>query len=625
MKTFLDKNLMLLKDDYPHIYELVCNKSYDTKRIKVTETRNSMINIAVTDSNGNEQLLYSRYDPVMESDKWLQSIEDQMADVQSVLFCGLGLGYHMQAFLNHYTDKKIYLYEPDLDVFLAAIKHVDLTNILNNKQIAALAVGSDSVIQSELLGLVYNTMTGNFNYIIVPAYRKHFPETIDNLLNSISTTSLSYLSSLQTIRKFQVEWSENLILNLDRVINSYSAKYLKGMGKDVPAIVVGSGPSLGMEIEWLRKLKNHALIIAAGSSIQALMRHGVEPDLAVSIDPSDINLKVYEKLDTSRIPLLFVPTIKHTILDQSWSHLLHAFFHNDAINHYFMDLNLDDDPVFFSTATVTGTAIQVALYLQCPEIVLIGQDFSYPGDKFYAEGVTHVSQEDLDKSVEKATKFIENVNGGQNKTNSNMIVLKHSVEFILETFPNVKYYNASRIGAVIKFTESKTLEQLYMERKQHQFANGWFLSLLDEKLAYYDQARVQGVLEKIKEAIKTIPELSEKISQLEEHLRSSTDYTEHDHEEILEWLYKFHHQWNDISGQKIFKEIYTFLLSRECNYLARHRNEINNEPNLYLRMFMIIKCIAPILTGYHKVTPVLQNSLDLLETKLNERGIACRE
>ena len=137
MKTFLDKNLMLLKDDYPHIYELVCNKSYDTKRIKVTETRNSMINIAVTDSNGNEQLLYSRYDPVMESDKWLQSIEDQMADVQSVLFCGLGLGYHMQAFLNHYTDKKIYLYEPDLDVFLAAIKHVDLTNILNNKQICS--------------------------------------------------------------------------------------------------------------------------------------------------------------------------------------------------------------------------------------------------------------------------------------------------------------------------------------------------------------------------------------------------------------------------------------------------------------------------------------------------------
>ena len=169
-------------------------------------------------------------------------------------------------------------------------------------------------------------MTGNFNYIIVPAYRKHFPETIDNLLNSISTTSLSYLSSLQTIRKFQVEWSENLILNLDRVINSYSAKYLKGMGKDVPAIVVGSGPSLGMEIEWLRKLKNHALIIAAGSSIQALMRHGVEPDLAVSIDPSDINLKVYEKLDTSRIPLLFVPTIKHTILDQSLVSFITCFF-----------------------------------------------------------------------------------------------------------------------------------------------------------------------------------------------------------------------------------------------------------------------------------------------------------
>ncbi len=68
---------------------------------------------------------------------------------------------------------------------------------------------------------------------------------------------------------------------------------MKGAAENIPAVVVGSGPSLGMEIEALRRLKNHVCIIAAGSSIQALLKHGIEPDLIVAMDPSDKNYEVF--------------------------------------------------------------------------------------------------------------------------------------------------------------------------------------------------------------------------------------------------------------------------------------------------------------------------------------------
>jgi hypothetical protein len=70
-------------------------------------------------------------------------------------------------------------------------------------------------------------------------------------------------------------------------------------------------------------------------------------------------------------------------------YLMHAFFDIDHLTHYLMKLT-ETDPIFASSATVTGTAIQAAVHLGCKEIIFIGQDFSYPNNQYYTEGVAHV-------------------------------------------------------------------------------------------------------------------------------------------------------------------------------------------------------------------------------------------
>ncbi len=52
-----------------------------------------------------------------------------------------------------------------------------------------------------------------------------------------------------------------------------------------------------------------------------------------------------------------------------------------------------------------------------------------------------------------------------------MQVLKESVETVIQSFNYSEYYNASKVGAAIKHTKLKTLEQLYEERKSIRLKN----------------------------------------------------------------------------------------------------------------------------------------------------------
>src|SRR5690606_30190597 len=131
----------------------------------------------------------------------------------------------------------------------------------------------------------------------------------------------------------------------------------------IPAVVVGSGPSLAMDIEKLKQLRDRVIIIAAGSSIQILLAHGLIPHLVVSMDAGEANRRVFAKIDISEIPFLYIPTIKHTsIKSEDSPYLMHAYFDIDSLSRYVMGIT-NEDVVFSSTATVTSTALQAAAYL----------------------------------------------------------------------------------------------------------------------------------------------------------------------------------------------------------------------------------------------------------------------
>lgn len=609
---------MFLRQQYPQIYAYIRNRQFDRSRIEVTLAKNGQANLLVTDhTTGSRTAFYSRYNPEREVREWLNSLDETVRQAEHVFFCGLGLGYHLQAFIEAFPEKKIYLYEPDDEYFLAAIEAVDLTKVLEHKQIVVFATGPDVYVQRTILETMFKLIKDSYGTIILPAYRKIQPETIEKLEKSMRSTILNFRASFNTIGVFQKKWAFNIVQNMKPNLESYSFTPMRNACTGLPAVVVGSGPSLDMEIEQLKKLKGRAVIIAAGSSIQALLRHNLEPDLAVSIDPGDPNYEVYRHLDLDPIPFLYFPTINHRIIERVTPYMMHAFLSSDSITNYLMDLS-KEDPIFDSTSTVTGQAIQAALYMGCSQVVFIGQDFSYPNERYYASGVQHVSEDRLERAVHNADQYIPNVCGGMNRTSKSMLALKSSVEALLDKFEFDQFYNASPVGAVIERTKPKTLNQLYEECKDISRPADWFKTLVKERCGSYSDEKKKRITENILNAKLAVDEVKQKTDEIEEHFRESAGMQNASQEKIEQWFSDFYRLWSGLMEFEPFRPLYFLLIQREYNYVQRYWLELMAREDSLDKMRDLEKVTSPLIAVIKRVTAYLQESFELLVQNLED-------
>jgi len=615
VKKFAADNLMFLREHYPDIYAYIRNRRYDPSYMEITHSRNGQPNIMVIHQGFP---LYSRYNPEREAAEWLNTLDETVRQAEHVFFCGLGLGYHLRAFIDAFPDKTIYLYEPDEEFFMAAIETVDLANLLDRKQIAIFAVGKDASVQRQILETALKLIKVSFATVILPAYRKMLPQTIEKLEANLRSSVLNVISSLQTLSLFQTQWAVNIIENMEQNLKTYSFKPMRNACEGIPAVIVGSGPSLEMEFEHLRQLKGRAVIIAAGSSIQALLRRNLEPDLAVSIDPSEANFDIYRKLDLEFVPFLYFPTIQHKIIERATPYMMHAFLTSDPITEYLMDLT-KDDPIFDSTSTVTGQAIQAALYMGCNQIVFIGQDFSYPNDRFYAAGVNHVQEEKLNRAVQNADQFVPNVAGGMNRTSKGMLALKISVEMLLDKYEFDQYYNASPVGAMIEGAKPKTLNQLYEECKDISRPADWFKVLVTERCALYSEEKVNRIKEKIRNAQSAVDEIKQKTDEIENIFQELPELQNAEPSRLDRWFADFGYVWSDLMNFESFMPLYSLLIQREFNYVQRHWLELMARPNSYEKIVDLGKTIAPLMGAIKRVTPYLQEGFERLVRNIEDR------
>jgi len=616
MRKHAAENLIYLREHYPEIYNLVRNRTYDKERYNPSQAKNGEPIVFVVDQE-TQHGLYSRYDPVLEADRWARSVEDSVNHSKDVILCGFGFGYHAEAFLRIYPEKRLYIYEPITELFLCALEHRDLRPVLKNRKIALFGIGDDLQTQIAFLEEVYNGLAGPLATLVVPAYRPLFSDRIHQYEQAVAQTAALTASSLRTLRHFRAHWARNKILNMAVNIATPSIQGMRGKCVGIPAIIAGSGPSLTQEIETLKKLRNRALIIAAGTSVQALLTHGVKPHLVVTMDPGEYNRKAFEPIDMANIPLLYIPTVHSAILNKKCYYRMHAFFQLDTPTAYFMGLTAED-PIFESTATVSGTAIQAAIYMGCDEIYLIGQDYSFPGDRYYADGVAHASEDVLSRKMQLASDMVQNVQGGRNPTNRSMNVLRQGIEQLLDQFPQCRFYNASRIGAAIRHTEAKTLDRLLAERQAvGELTNGWFKELLERYLQPYSDKRRQAILNRMKQVYRKAGELEQAFQALNRHIEAiQADFPENP-QRIARWLTEFEKIWAPTVDDEVFKNVYGFFLQRELNYIDRYWPDMLEESDLRQRTVLLLELLGPLLNEWKEIAPMLRTRLEELNQALN--------
>ncbi len=140
-----------------------------------------------------------------------------------------------------------------------------------------------------------------------------------------------------------------------------------GTAKGQRAIIVGGGPTLLAELEWLRQEQTQgAKVIAASTALRLLLSHGVKPDFTLVVDTEPRMMGHLEGVtpeQTSNLALLYHPTVVPGFIAK-WT----------GPRYYYAD-----PKELYTSGTVMHTAADLAVKLGASEVVMVGCDFCYPG------------------------------------------------------------------------------------------------------------------------------------------------------------------------------------------------------------------------------------------------------
>ncbi len=148
-----------------------------------------------------------------------------------------------------------------------------------------------------------------------------------------------------------------------------------------PAIVCGAGPSLKEIVPFLKENRDRFLILGCGAGMQALLAAGVEPHLAVHVDPDP-----YHKFPKTTIPLFYQLRTSHEVASQmKGPHFLMAGSGTFLLERHIEEkLGLETSSDGGWTAATRGASLATAL--GCQSIYFAGIDFSASAAA-YAKGV----------------------------------------------------------------------------------------------------------------------------------------------------------------------------------------------------------------------------------------------
>ncbi len=233
----------------------------------------------------------------------------------------------------------------------------------------------------------------------------------------------------------------------------------------IPLIICGAGPSLEASIEVIAQNQNRALILAVGSGITALTKHGITPHLAMALDPNDAE---FDHLAQGRYfegPFIFSPRLNRDV----WmtSNGPYGFLQSNTggfIESYVqvklgMEENLtqygegplDLESRLMSEAfSVTTLALTWASSVGFTDLALTGIDLAYTGGKRYADGIQATEDRNSDlRMLDQVTKT-KDIHGRLCETLTKWVMEADCIGVFSDLHPEIKMVNCSMAGLGIE-------------------------------------------------------------------------------------------------------------------------------------------------------------------------------
>ncbi|MHC4660688.1 MAG: motility associated factor glycosyltransferase family protein [Planctomycetota bacterium] len=378
--TYLESNLKHLEENNPQLAES-CRKWEPLDEALVEAARDGNPVLKAVSDEGEKVYLHSRYDPVKEAEKLIDSYE--IGPLDTVFVFGFGFGYHVLELVRRLdAEARIVVLEADGRRFRTALEHMDLSPLLS-RECVELVVGSNLMSAFGRLRPQIPAMFGGRIILVShpPSLRLHsaYYDTARAEFVKFTDASKVILTTMFGLAKTTLA---NRLSNIADYVFSEKAGEYKDRFKGCPAFIVSAGPSLAKNIEILRSVGNRGLVIAVSTAFKRLISEEIPVHFSVVLDYNRLSKRYFENLpDDIAVPL---------VADSKANPDAIAVYNGPKIfpEELVLDLILgrprDGIKEFELGATVAHTAFLFARYAGCDPIVFAGQDLSY------SHGITHL-------------------------------------------------------------------------------------------------------------------------------------------------------------------------------------------------------------------------------------------
>lgn len=606
------ENINFLRNHYRYIRDMIqqTEEELQKEQIKVVESKTGLPTLQVT-INNQEVYLHSKYDPVKEAEKLVEQYEKDIDQYDHIFFYGIGLGYHVEKFMEKYRDKKFSIYEPKPAIFYHYMKNRTVEK-LPLKQMSNLFVEWSQEMGTLFLSNFADGIKGNVLLVLYPAYSRLFPKEYEQFLiefkNRVQQKRMSYSADYS----FANRWTLNSLMNIVTTIETPNLLVdKKEVFKDKPVLIVSAGPSLGEEYDNLRYIKENRLayILAVGSANKALVANGILPDAVCTYDPQEHNFNVFKPLienNIETIPMIYGSSVGYETILKYKGPKLHVITTQDTVTPYYFEYNTAQIEMVDDSFSIAIITFQILAKMRAGLIVLVGQNFAFHDNLFYSKEITRRSgsAEVQDKDLINELS-VRDVHGNMVKTNVSFNQMRLILEHYIQSYNSIEVINTTKGGASISGTSFLPLEKVIEQKLTTKVVEEyWFKSeQVETKDHFFSQ------VDKMELAIEHFILLYNSVFSVLNEFKQAIERNKI--KKLYSLFPKFDKAFN-IFTLNNFYSVYIRPISRiEYDYVYKSIVDIREMTDPKRKAEIVINTFGTYLnkcrTVYNKIAPIVQN------------------
>lgn len=389
----------------------------------------------------------NRRDQILK--RWFSGLK--LAKESLYAITGFGDGSHIRYFLNESSSGTNFLVaEKDPVLLRETFARFDCSDLLSDER---LMLGTGDLDDDYFKDIQGAALTGlsEVNCIVFSPLHSVDESYYDKMRNELVRQYLVIRPLMEVNVRTATNIQENTLKNLIHVADAPDIGELSGAYEDVPFVLVGAGPSLDESIDFLKKIKDKAIIVASNSPFRKLINAGIEPHLVVTADPMAPTLAGFENLNYEHaVPMACPFSAYPEIVSRFSGRILTWSTFNPIVDYVKDTLGKKEGTKILEKGTVSGCVLDISKLLGCKRVYFVGQDMCVRDDgRYYSDDTSYSDSGAHYASSNKGQRLPGNTQEKVLVEGRLFVYLKTFEQFIKES-PDVEYINLCRTGVRIE-------------------------------------------------------------------------------------------------------------------------------------------------------------------------------